>query len=271
MQKKKWEVAVSYVLIALILFAVVFPFYWMINLSLQKTHRTLSFYPKSPTISNYVHVLVDTPLLSWYLNTLLVAVVSTVLAILIGTLAGFALSRFNFRGKMSFAVVLISTQTLPRILLLIPLYIVFFTLRLINNHMGLSLSYLTITLPFATWMLWGYFLQIPTELEESGRIDGCSRVGALVRIILPMAAPGIVAVGIFAFVLAWQEYIYPLAFMSSEKFLTITVGASRFVGHEYIVWGPANAMAVLCTLPIVLLFAYVQRHMVAGLTLGAIK
>jgi ABC-type glycerol-3-phosphate transport system permease component len=163
------------------------------------------------------------------------------------------------------------TQMLPGVLLVIPLYIILRDYRLDNSYLGLILVYLTIALPFCTWMLWGYFDSISTDLEEAAMVDGCTRTSALFRVVLPMAAPGVAAVAIFAFVLAWQEYLYALVIMNTQEMQLLTVGASRIAGHERIVWGEMMAYAVMVTLPVVALFIFAQRYVVQGLTAGAVK
>lgn len=271
MSKKTVKIISLYLGLCIVTVIMVFPFYWMINLSLQKFPRALSFFPKEVTLANYAKILFNSPFPTWFKNSLLIASMTTAIAVLLSVFSGYALSRFTFIGKSLFAIGLISTQAIPRVILLIPLYIVFTTFGLINTYFGLTVSYLTICLPFCTWMLWGFFSEIPSELEEAALIDGCTRVKALLKVVVPLAAPGIVAVAIFSFVLAWEEYLYTLTFMSDVNMLTITVGASRYVGHERIIWGPATALAFLSTVPVVLFFMYIQKYMVEGLTLGAIK
>jgi ABC-type glycerol-3-phosphate transport system permease component len=253
----------------------VFPFYWMVLISIRDlpAQPDIKLLPplQNLTLKNYATVFRETLFPLWFWNSLVVAVATTLVAMLFSIFTGYALSRFRFLGRRPFATGILLTQMLPGVLLAIPLYVILRGYRLDNTYPGLVLVYLTIALPFCTWMLWGYFDSISSDLEEAAMVDGCTHTGALFRVILPLAAPGVAAVAIFAFVLSWQEYLYALLIMNSERMQLLTVGASRISGHERIVWGEMMAYAVMVTLPVVLLFIFAQRYVVQGLTAGAVK
>jgi len=163
------------------------------------------------------------------------------------------------------------SQALPGIILAIPIYFVLIRLHLLNTYGGLVLTYLTLSVPFSTWMLWGYFNTIPIEIEEAGIVDGCSRIGVLIRIVLPLSGPGIGAVALYTFMLAWEEFLYPLMIISSEKKQLLTVGASFLISSQAIYWGQLMAYVVLSVLPIAILFLFLLRYFSAELTAGAMK
>lgn len=253
-----------------------FPFFWMLTSSFKARAEIFTrvpvLIPKAPTLANYNYVLTETPAGRYFLNSLYIATVTTLLALVLTTLGAYALSRFQFRMRRSLGVWLIAGQMFPGILMLIPLFVTLTRLNLINTYAGLIIVYTMAALPFSTWMLKGYFDTVPRELEDSAMIDGCSRIGAIRRVFLPVAAPGIAAVALFAFTIAWQEFMFALTMMKDQSKYPLSVGINFFVGIAgSVVWGNIMAMAVLIIVPGLIFFLFLQRYMISGLTAGAVK
>ncbi len=265
-----------YIGLALFSLVLAFPFLWMISTSFKPGDEIFTkiprWIPKRPTIDNYLFMLFHTTYGVYYVNTIKVSVITTACALLISVFAGYSLSRFRFRGRGFLGVLIIAVQMFPYVLLVIPMFIVMRTLGLIDTHLSLIIAYGTFALPFSIWMLKGYFDTIPVSLEEAAIMDGCRRSQVLFRIILPLSAPGLVAVAMFAFILAWREYIYALAFTRSENLRLLTVGLALMQGqHGRISWGQIMSGAVLACIPAILIFTMLQRYMVQGFTRGAVK
>ena len=193
-------------------------------------------------------------------------------SLVVAMFAGYGISRFRFHGRFFFSALLIVVQMFPSMLLLIPMYMIMSKLGLLNTHLSMIIAYTTFAMPFCAWMIKGYFDTIPVSLEEAARIDGCSRLRILFGIIVPLAAPGIVTVAMFAFILSWQEYMYALTFARTEGMRTITVGIALMQGqHGSVNWGQIMAGSVLACLPGLLLFTYLEKYLVQGFTMGAVK
>ena len=261
-------------LVILILWAVL-PFFWMVSTSFKTTEETytvpLVWIPRYPTIKNFLYVVKRAPFLTYFRNSVVVAVSTTVIAIILASLAGYSFSRFKFLGGHSLFLIFLITQMFPGALLIIPLFQIIKALKLLNTLYALVLSYITFSLPLCTWLMKGFFDQIPQELEEAAMIDGCSRVSAMVRVIFPLALPGVMAASIFSFIGAWDEFIFALIFTSTDKVRTLPVGLQRFITSYEIYWNHLGAASVLTTIPVVILFLFIQRHMVKGLTAGSVK
>lgn len=255
-----------------------FPILWMFTISIRPSNELyitpFRYLPPTPTLDNFVNVLanrttVPAHLEQGFVRTTIVAVSSTVLAVLIASLAGYALARFRFRGREPYSVVMLTTQMMPAVLFLVPLFLILQGIGLINTLPGLIVSYLTFSLPFCIWLLRGYFEGIPAELEEAALIDGCSRLQALVYVVLPLAAPALVATGTFAFINAWNEFLF--AFILAGETPLLTVQLYSFVGQYGPQYGNLMATALLVAAPPVVLFVLMQRYLISGLTAGAVK
>jgi multiple sugar transport system permease protein len=251
------------------------PFYWMIATSLKKDREIYGYeatlIPRQPTLEAYQRLLVKTPFLKYVRNSTIIAVATTLASLVFGCLGAYAIARLRFPGRAMIARGLVFTYLVPPSLLFIPLFAVLSTLRLIDTHEGLTLTYLGFTMPFASWLLMGYFRSVPLELEEAALVDGCSRLGTLVRIILPMSLPALAVVAFFAFTQAWNEFLYATVFVNSIEVRTITTGLTLFVIEDVFFWGPMMGGAVLATIPPVAIYLVFQRWVVKGLTLGAVK
>ena len=269
------ESAVSYAFLLTLLLIVVFPFFWMTITSFKSEDQMRSlvsmFWPSPFVTDNYRQLLGKTDFLAWYRNSIVVAFSSTLVAAAVGTIGAYALARLRFLGRAFMASAVLITYLVPPSILFIPLYAQIRNLGLADSLTGLVAAYPSFTVPFVTWLLMGYFESIPEELEESAMIDGATRFGAFYRVVLPLAAPGLLAAGLYAFTQAWNEFLYALVFITDVKLRTLPVGLSTFITGDVYGWGFLMAGAVLTTLPVIAAYIYLQRYMVEGLTAGSVK
>ncbi|HET6861033.1 MAG TPA: carbohydrate ABC transporter permease [Streptomyces sp.] len=250
----------------------VFPPLWLLVTSFKPKSEAFSTdLVKDFTLSNYDHVVNDTEFLSWFGNSVLVVGMTTVLAVLISATTGYAVSRFRFPGMRPLMWLLLITQMFPVAVLIVPLYNLMADLGLLNQPVGLVVTYLTIAVPFCSWMMKGYFDTIPVEIDEAGRVDGLNPFGVFWRLILPLAKPGLVVTGFYSFITGWAEVAYASAFMTGEENLTLAGGLQTFVNQYTSDWGSLTAAAVIVAVPAAVIFALAQRHLVSGLTAGATK
>jgi multiple sugar transport system permease protein len=262
------------VLVVMVLWTAI-PFYWMIATSLKYDKEIYGYeatlIPQRPTMANYATVFRETPYLLYLRNSVVVAVGSTVLSMIIAVLGAYAIARLNFPGRALLARSLVFTYLVPTSLLFIPMFALMSVLRLTDSLHGLIIAYLGFDVPFCTWLLMGYFKSVPVELEEAARVDGCNRVGALLRVVLPMSLPALVVVTFFSFTHAWNEFLYAYVFTSTTSSRTVTTGLVNFMSQDVFFWGPLMASTVMSALPPVLMFLVFQRWVVKGLTLGGVK
>jgi multiple sugar transport system permease protein len=272
---RRTQSALSYAVLAALGLIVLFPFYWMTVTSFKGEEQMRSlvsmFWPSPFIVENYQQLIRKTEFLSWYGNSVIVSVLSTLLATAVGTVGAYALARLKFLGRGFMASATLITYLVPPSILFIPLYAQIKTLGLANSLYGLVLSYPSFTVPFVTWLLMGYFESIPEELEEAAMIDGATRFGAFRRIILPLAAPGVLAAALYAFTQAWNEFLYSLVFITDARLRTLPVGLASFITGDVYGWGYLMAGAVLTTLPVIAAYIYLQKYMVEGLTAGGVK
>ena len=279
--ERKWKKWV-YFYIPMVVFIVftLFPFYWMAVTALRPDHElyrtwrqasATPFWTLEPTLEHFRNLLQTTAFPKWLWNTMLIAIVSTVISLICGMFAGYALARLKFRGSEFLGTAIFITYLVPQTLLFIPLADIIRDLHLGNTPWALMLTYPTFLIPFCTWLLMGYFKTIPKELEECARIDGATRFGAMVRIIFPVAIPGILSAGIFAFTLSWNEFIYALIFMSSAELKTVPVGVvSELIRGDIFFWGQLMAGALLGSIPVAIVYSFFVEYYVTGLT-GSVK
>ena len=227
--------------------------------------------PGELTLNNYAEVFQINGLVGFLVNSVVIATVTTLLVVFLGSLAAYALSRFALRGKPIFMTAALLPQFFPYVLILIPFYVLMSNLGLVDTHVGLILTHASITLPFGLWMLTGYFNAIPRELDQAASIDGCSRFGVLFRIIYPVAVPGLVVAGFFAFVVSWGDYLFVSILSQSEGTQTLPIALQSFMSSLQVKWGMIAAGTVVAILPTIVFFTIVQRRLVAGLTAGAVK
>jgi ABC-type glycerol-3-phosphate transport system permease component len=252
----------------------VFPLAWMAlaSFSGDPYFRVL---PTKYSAAAYAEVLSSSdPSLSfpsWYGNSVKVTISVTLLATALSALAGYSFSRFRFYGRQGLMYTILVGQMLPGVVLLLPLYIYLKDLRLLDTHLGLGIVYMTFAIPLCTWLLKGFFDTIPPDLEEAAMVDGCSRVGAMARIVLPLAAPGIVATTLFAFITAWNDFMFALAILSTPAKFTIGLGLLAYQQEYFFQWNTLMAGGVLMSLPALALYLCLQRYLVTGLTRGSVK
>jgi multiple sugar transport system permease protein len=251
------------------------PFYWMFVTSLKHDKEIYGYeatlIPERPTIANYITILKDSPYLLFLRNSTVVAVCSTILSIIIASLGAYAIARLAFPGRALLARLLVCTYLVPGSLLFIPLFALMSMFHLLDSLSGLTIVYLGADVPFCTWLLMGYFRSVPVELEEAALVDGCNRVTALIRIVLPVSLPAVVVVTFFSFTRAWNEFLYAYVFTSTNQAKTITTGLVNFMSADVFYWGPLMASTIISALPPVIMFLLLQRWVVKGLTLGAVK
>jgi multiple sugar transport system permease protein len=263
-------------LAALTLFAML-PFVWVFLASFKTRAELYAtpivYLPAALSVANYVEAWTSklTPFSRFFANSLWVSSVTMVATTLVSILAGYALARFRFAGRQTFLLIFLATQMFPAVLLIAPLLSQWYALGLIDTYQALIYSNFSFTVPFTVWMLVGYFESIPIELEESAMLDGCNRFGALCRVVLPLAAPGVAATAIFAFVASWSELLFAITFTSQTEMRTLSAGLLFMVGQYEIQWGQLSAGVIISTVPVAILFTYLQRHLIQGLSAGAVK
>lgn len=258
---------------------VVVPLYVMLTSSLKPlgdVQDAFTWWPSHVTFSAFKSMWQTIPLGRYFINSVIVCLVATVLSVLIAILASFAVSRWKFRGRSLFTTTVLATQMFPGVLFLLPLYIIFVNidtstgLTLIGTKLGLIITYLTFSLPFSIWMLAGYFDGIPRELDEAAMVDGCNPWGALWRVLLPAARPGLMAVLIYSFMTAWGEVLFA-SVMTTDANRTLAVGLRLYSTQTNVYWNEIMAASLVVSIPIVVMFLLLQRSFVAGLTAGAVK
>lgn len=258
---------------------VAIPLYVVLSTSfkpLKDVSGLFQWIPDALTTAPYIDIWTTVPLAKYFANSLIVTISATTCSVIVAVLAAYAIARLAFKGRRSFSLVVLSTQMFPGILFLLPLYLIFTQIRnltgiqLQGSYGGLIITYLTFTLPFAIWMLTGYFASIPRELEEAAMIDGTGRMGALIRVILPVAKPGIIAVAVYSFISAWGEVLFA-SVLTNESTKTLSLGLRAYASSTDVYWNQLMAASVVVSLPVLIGFILVQRHLVAGLSAGAVK
>jgi multiple sugar transport system permease protein len=269
-----------YVPLTLFVFVLLFPFYWMLITSFRpdgelyqpwNSPRYQPFITFNPTLEHIRGLFEETLFSTWLWNTMFIATLSTVISLFCGVFAGYALSRLNFPFAGSLGTGIFITYLVPQTLLFIPLADIIRNFKLGDTPWSLVLTYPTFLIPFCTWLMMGYFKAVPKELEECARIDGASRLQAMIYIIIPVAIPGILSAGIFAFTLSWNEFIYALVFLSSPQQKTVPVGVtSELIRGDVFFWGQLMAGALLGSIPVAVVYSFFVEHYVSGLT-GSVK
>lgn len=261
--------------ILILLLWIIIPLYWVLVTSLHLGQDTFSIPPKlfpaHPQWGNYLSAVKEKPVLNWIGNSLIVSIMTSVFSLFISIYAAYGLSRFNFKGRHFIGFAILFTQMLPGTLFIIPMYLVFKHFQLLDSLLGLIIAYTSFGIPLCTWMLKSYFDSIPVEIEEAAYIDGCSFSMTLYRIILPISKPGLAATGIYSLILGWNEFMFARTFINSQARWPITVGLSSFTSEYSVEWNVLMAAAVMCSIPILLIYLVLQRSFIQGMTSGAIK
>ncbi|XBH20337.1 carbohydrate ABC transporter permease [Jonesiaceae bacterium BS-20] len=252
-----------------------FPVLWMLSSSFKGNSEIFAYPPKLITenfsFGAYSSILTDPVKLRFFFNSYLIAFSVTILTIVVAILAAYAFSRYEFRGKRSLNVIIVCVQAVPPITLLIPYFGLVVALGLYNTYPGLIFTYMVFTLPYAVIMLTGYFNTIPRELDEAVRVDGAGGMTALWRVIVPIAVPGLVSVGIYTFMIAWNEFLFALTLTRTESMRTVPIGIQLLMGQHAYEWNQMMAMSILGCLPVLVLFLFFQRYFIGGMTSGAVK
>lgn len=269
------EVIAAVLLGAFVIFELL-PFYWTVITAFKTTRQIVAFesvfWPSPWTMDQFDMLFGPTRrFLLWYQNTVVVAVVSTVLSVLVAAMGGYGLTRLRWRGANIFSSAVLIAYLMPPIMMFIPMYQIFTALKLTNSLTGLMVAYPTFGLPFATWLMMGYYASIPKEMEEAARIDGCNHFQAFWNVVLPLVLPALMAASMFAVTLAWKEFIFAYIFLSKDKLYTLTIGMAQMIIGDVLPWGELSAAALLMSIPVAILYMVGQRYMVAGLTAGAVK
>ncbi len=274
--KAKWpRKAATYGLLVLLALFVLFPLAWVLSTSVKPSSEVFSipprWIPSKISLEHYDNVLQHSSIPRYFANSVLVGLGATLLSLLLGGAAGYGFARYRFKGSQPLSLFMLFSQMLPLTVLMIPIYFVLLRLGLLDSIAGLALAHLILTLPVVTWMCRSYFASIPRELEEAAQMDGCSHLKALFVVILPLAAPGIAATGIYAFIMSYNEFVLASILTSSDAARTVPIGLTEFSTMFDVDWGGTMAAATLVSLPPILFFLWLQKYFVQGLGQGAVK
>jgi multiple sugar transport system permease protein len=274
-QRERVGTVARLLLILPFLLFVLFPFLWVLitafKSELQISQRVSIWWPEPWTLDQFNTLLTKTDYTLWFRNTVIVATITTALSVMFAALGGYALARLKFRGAGALTTLLLITYLLPASLMFIPMYRILTGVGVINTHMALIMTYPTFLMPFATWVMLGYYRGIPEDLEEAAMIDGANRFTAFWRITLPLAMPALLAVTLFAFTNAWNEFLYAFIFLTSEKLITLPVGLQKLVFADIYPYGQLMAASIIMSIPVVIMYIFAQRFVVEGLTAGSVK
>lgn len=276
-ERVSWMKTIGFhILLWSLVLVVLFPVFWMIIVSLNQT--PFDTFIQDPmawldgvSLSAYQQVLFETDLPIWMLNSVIISIVAVALAIVVCTFGAYSIGRLEFPGRRGVAIFLLITQMFPVILIAIPMFLIFRDIGLANTRVGLVIAYVAFTLPFAVWMLRGFYENLPTSLEEAAMIDGCTRLGSVIRVIIPLSKPAIATTAIFAWVQAWNELVFALVLLNDPRLMTLPPGLARWVGRYAVNWDLLMAGAVCATIPMLLVFFFLQSYIVEGLAEGAVK
>lgn len=277
------ERMVAYLLLGLYVLVLWLPIYYFFITSVKTTGEVLSipvtFYPHQPTLNNYISIFENRPFVRYTWNSLFVATTTTVICVVLGTLSGYSFSRYDFPGSDSLLLSIVGARMIPPIALIVPIFAIMtqppligrFTGGLFDTKLALILTYTFFNLPFCVWIMKNYFDGIPSSLDEQAKVDGCSTWEAFLKIILPVAKPGIAATAILAFIFSWNEFVFALLLTSSEQSQTLPIAVSLFVDDDHVLWGRLAAGGMIAALPGLIFGLFFQRYIVSGLTQGAVK
>ena len=265
----------AYLILIGVCFFNLLPFVFMLSTSLKTDQEAYAipptFWPKRTTLDAYTQIIVWSDFPRYFLNSTIVSLGTALLSTVLGALAGYGFSRFNFRGRGSYMGLILATQMLPGVLLVGPYFKLLSAVGLYNTYLGLVLAFTTITLPFSVWMMKGFIDTVPEEMDQAALVDGCTPLGAFVRIVMPVIGPGMVAAIVFAFLLAWGDLLWALVLTSSDNMVMVTLGLSRLVTQFRVIWPQLMAGSVIASVPCMVLYLALQNYLVKGLTAGAVK
>jgi multiple sugar transport system permease protein len=273
-RRRLWTVARA-VLIVLAMFVTLVPVYWMVNTSLKAQVEVFTtpptFWPENPTLDNYVNLFTRRHLGGYVVNSILIVGTAVLLSLAIGSLAGYSLARFGSRLQQNLDFWVLAPRMIPPVALVVPLFLILQQLGLINKKLGLILVYTAFNLPFVAWMMRSFFQEIPADLEEAAMVDGAGRLRSFWDIVLPLAAPGLAATAIFSLIITYNEFFFALILTSTPAAATLPVGTAALIGKTQTLYGEMAAAGLVAAVPLVIFALLVQRHLVRGLTMGAVK
>jgi multiple sugar transport system permease protein len=265
----------AYLALGVLIIIALFPYFWMITCAIRDQNEIFISPPKlwssNVSLDSFERILTETKLPRYMLNSLITSLMATAMCIFCAIPAGYALARFQFKGKNTVTTGILLVKLLPQTATLIPLYIMLVNVRLINNSFGLAFTHLFIMVPYTIWMSRGFIKTIPFTVEEAALIDGCNKMQAIVKVVLPMISSGLFAVGLYAFMLSWEEFLFAYTFTGSEASKTITVGLSTLIGEDTSDWGGIMAASIMMGLPVLIFFFSVQDTFIKGIVGGAVK
>ena len=269
------SIIVNLVTWALVL-AISFPLVWMVVTSLRPQSELFkippSIIPRSITFEHYAKILTETQFLRYFGNSMILATSTTILVVVIGSLGAYSLVRFSYRGRETLATLVLFTYLLPSVVLVLPLYLLMVKIGLANTLPSLVIAYTTFALPYALWLLRSFMSGIPEDLESAALVDGASRMGAFVDVVLPQALPGIISTALFTFILAWNEYLYALVLVNSDQARPLTTGVMNMLITSFnIEWSLLMAASVMMSVPLIIIFAFLQSHLTRGFGAGGVK
>lgn len=269
------KVTLSYLCLIILVLITIFPLLWIISTSIKPSVEVFSipprWIPENLSFENYSNVLFNSSIPKYFVNSLIVGLITTFLSVVVGGAAGYGFARYHFKGNQSLSLFMLFSQMLPLTVLMIPIYFMLSGLGLLDSLLGLGVAHLILTLPVVTWMSRSYFIAIPKELEEAAKIDGCNQLQALIKVILPLAAPGIAATGIYAFIMSWNEFVLASILTNSDSARTLPIGLTEFSSMFEVDWGSTMAAATLISIPVILFFLWLQKYFIQGLAQGSVK
>ena len=274
MKRKKGEWIFLYVMASLIAICSVLPFVWVLMTSLkvpEQIYDINQIIPKYITLDNFKQVLFHSNFVIYFLNSAFISIVVTIISMVLAIMAAYGFCRYRIAGAERIKMSILFTKMFPGVLLSIPYYVIMKKMGLVDTHLGLIIINCSFVLPFAVWNMCTFFLQIPWDVEESALIDGCSRFQSFVRVIFPMAKPGISATTLYCFLMSWDEFMYANTFINSTLKKTVQVGIRDYIGEYSTDWGPLMAAVILSLIPVIVFFVFVQDNLVGGLSAGAVK
>lgn len=272
--RNRYKIPVVIFTLVLLMF-MLFPFFVMLSTMFKSSAEVYKkppyWIPKEFQFNNFVKVWTEYNLLGYFKNSIIIGLGTTLLNTLIIIPASYAIARFRFQGRSVVLYTLLAMQMFSPVIIIISLFKIFVKLHLLDSLFGLVLANTVITLSFTTWLMFGYFSSIPREIEDAARIDGCNRIGTLIRIMIPIAAPGLVTAMIYTFIQAWNDFLFPLSFINAQKKMPLTLGIYQFVGRWSTQWEMLNVATFLALIPVLILFFLIEKQLVAGLAGGAVK
>ncbi len=254
-----------------------FPVYWLVLSSISSLSELLTvkfnIFPKNFSLLAFKTLLARAEFVRYIINSIFVACATTFITMLVCSLGGYALARVNFYGRNVISSLILFTYVIPSVLLVIPIFVIMKNLRLHGTYLSLIIAHTSFSIPFCMWLLRGYFASIPVELEDAGRVDGLTRLGALFRIILPLSLPGLAAAGMFTFILSWNEFLFAFILINEERMKTLPVGIASFWSNTITMemWSWILASSVIAVIPVLIVFLFIQRYLIEGLSAGALK